>query len=202
MASKSTEEVTKAGITTDENGERVIPASVRADGSVRKELRIRPGYIPPEDVEVYKNRSAQAFRNRGKGGVPGAQFVQSTTPAPGTAAANKNAKRREAARKKAAEAAATKTENSAEPSVGPKSTEPGQAVAEEPPKVVDPEAEKEKEAKKLTKKLRQARELKEKKENGGVLLPEQFNKVIKIQELVRQLESLGFDADGEKKTKS
>jgi partner of Y14 and mago protein len=66
-------------------------------------------------------------------------------------------------------------------------------------KVVDPEVEKEKEAKKLTKKLRQARELKDKKDKGDKLLPEQFEKVIKINELIRQLESLGFDAQGEKK---
>jgi partner of Y14 and mago protein len=67
---------------------------------------------------------------------------------------------------------------------------------------VDPEAEKEKEAKKLVKKLRQARELKDKKEKGDALLPEQFEKVIRINELIRQLESLGFDAQGEKKTET
>ena len=50
------------------------------------------------------------------------------------------------------------------------------------------------------KKLRQARELKDKKEKGEGLLPEQFEKVIKINELVRQLEKLGFDAQGDKKS--
>jgi partner of Y14 and mago protein len=52
------------------------------------------------------------------------------------------------------------------------------------------------------KKLRQARELKDKKEKGDALLPEQFEKVIRINELIRQLESLGFDAQGEKKTET
>jgi partner of Y14 and mago protein len=31
------------------------------------------------------------------------------------------------------------------------------------------------------------------------LLPEQFEKVIRINELIRQLDTLGFTADGEKK---
>ena len=66
-------------------------------------------------------------------------------------------------------------------------------------KLVDSQTEKEKEAKKLAKKLRQARELKDKKEKGDTLLPEQFEKVIRINELIRQLDGLGFDANGEKK---
>ncbi len=65
--------------------------------------------------------------------------------------------------------------------------------------VVDPELEKEKKARNLRKKLRQARELREKKDKGEDLLPEQLEKVIKIQELIRQLDALGFDAEGERK---
>ena len=53
----------------------------------------------------------------------------------------------------------------------------------------------------LKKKLKQAKELKEKKEGGGALLPEQFAKVIKINELIRELDALGFDAEGEPKAK-
>jgi partner of Y14 and mago protein len=66
---------------------------------------------------------------------------------------------------------------------------------------VDPEVEKEKKARNLKKKLKQARELKEKKEGGAALLPEQFAKVIKINELIRELDALGFDAEGEPKVK-
>jgi partner of Y14 and mago protein len=159
---------------------------------------VRPGYRPPEDVELYKNRTAESFRNRGKAGVPGAESLKKEEdPTKMSNAANKNAKRREARKKAAAEkeeekpAADKEEEKPAEPA---KAAEPV-----EPVKPVDPEAEKEKEAKKLIKKLRQARDLKDKKEKGEGLLPEQFEKVIKINELVRQLEKLGFDAQGEKK---
>lgn len=64
---------------------------------------------------------------------------------------------------------------------------------------LDTEAEKEKQARNLKKRLRQARDLREKKDKGQNLLPEQFEKVIKIQELIRQLDSLGFDSEGVRK---
>lgn len=167
---------------------------------MRKEIRVRPGYRPPEDVELYKNRTAEGFRNRGKAGVPGAESLKSDDdPTKLSAAANKNAKRREA-RKKAAAAATDGREEEVKSAEG-KAADKKDVVeaAAEPEKPKDPEAEKEKEAKKLMKKLRQAKELKDKKEKGDKLLPEQFEKVIKINELIRQLENLGFDAQGEKK---
>ena len=76
MAPKPTPASTaNSGIRQLSSGESVIPASTRADGTVRKEIRVKPGYKPPEDVEVYKNRTAEGWKNRGKGGVPGADAV-------------------------------------------------------------------------------------------------------------------------------
>ncbi|KAH6665965.1 hypothetical protein B0J14DRAFT_605016 [Halenospora varia] len=183
----------KAGIIETNTGERHIPSSVRADGSKRKEIKIRPGYKPPEDVEVYKNRTADAFRTRGSGGVPGADGLKDDKEE-GSSSSNKNAKRREA-RKKA---------KAAEESVEGKGKEPSSSSGKEPaaPEAVDLEAEKEKKARNLKKKLKQAKELKEKKEGGAALLPEQFAKVIKINELIRELDALGFDQEGEPKAKT
>lgn len=191
MSTSTKSGLSNSGIKKLNNGESVIPASTRADGSVRKEIRVKPGYRPPEDVEVYKNRTAEAWKNRGKGGVPGAEAAAAETQAQQlSASALKNAKRREARKKAAANAGEEKEAASPD----------GQPVkATEPEPVVDPEAEKAKEARKLTKKLRQARELQDKKNEGGSLLPEQLAKVIKINELIRQLDSLGFDSEGEKK---
>lgn len=177
---------TNSGIVTDETGERKIPESVRADGSTRKAIKIRPGYRPPEDVEVYKNRTAETFRNRGKGPVPGSEGIKDNTKAD-SSASNKNAKRREARKKAKAEGEGDDKEKA----------EKKEEVKEEVV-VVDEEAEKEKKARNLKKKLRQARDLKEKKEGGGSLLPEQIAKVIKINELIRELDALGYDAEGEK----
>lgn len=79
------------------------------------------------------------------------------------------------------------------------------AILSEPEKpepeleLVDAEAEKQKEVRKLCKKLRQARDLQKRREGGDSLLPEQFEKVIKINELIRQLDKLGFDQEGQKR---
>ncbi|KAL4810878.1 hypothetical protein BDV18DRAFT_128168 [Aspergillus unguis] len=210
--------VSQSGITTDSvTGERYIPSSVRADGSKRKEIKVRPGYQPPEDVKLYKTRAAEAWKNRGKAGVPGAvpgadglKENEATKSGTGSAASNKNAKRREAKKKAKATSGedgnGTATQNGRDVSQlenwrsgasgGDKKQSDG---AEAPAAPVDPEAEKEKKARNLKKKLKQARELSDKKNNGEALLPEQFEKVIKINELIRQLEALGFDANGDKK---
>ncbi|KAL4940317.1 hypothetical protein BDV06DRAFT_22811 [Aspergillus oleicola] len=205
------ETVSKSGITTDAvTGERYIPSSVRADGSKRKEIKVRPGYRPPEDVELYKNRATEAWKNRGKPGVPGAvpgaeSLKENDAPKGGSAASNKNAKRREAKKKAKATQDGTsgkdisQVENWRAPAAGAdkKGTDGSEAAAAAAP--VDPGVEQEKKARNLNKKLKQARELNDKKNQGEALLPEQLEKVIKIQELIRQLDALGFDANGEKK---
>ena len=174
--------LSKAGISEDPNGSSFIPSSTRADGSVRKEIRVRPGYKPPEDVEVYKNRTAESWKSRGKGGIPGAEFVEASKP--------KKSSKKSAKKEKTLEAAKEGTVKDG----------PGEENAkQEEATPIDPEAEKQKEARKLSKKLRQARDLQKKKEGGDALLPEQFEKVIKINELIRQLDKLGFDQEGQKK---
>ena len=203
-----------SGAITTATGDLHIPSSTRADGSLRKEIKIRPGYRPPEDVEVYKNRTAEAWKSRGSGGIPGAEGMKSSDNTV-TAAAGKNAKRREARKK--AKAAGKDGEEGAEVDVNgvaeklenwkdfsngtPRANGASEipTMVKEPDIQLDPEAEKEKQARNLKKKLRQARELSEKKDKGENLLPEQFEKVIKIHELIRQLDSLGFDSEGVKK---
>ncbi|OAA64868.1 Exon junction complex, Pym [Cordyceps fumosorosea ARSEF 2679] len=217
---------TNSGIVTDEtSGERHIPESLRADGTTRKAIKIRPGYRPAEDVELYRPRNVVAQRERRRIGVPGAEAPKDEKPqvpgAPGAAkepnraaslswrrddgssasaappspstlaAGNKNAKRREA-RKKArstdlGEAAPLKED-------GPPS-KPVPSKAEE----VDPKVEHEKKVRSLKKKLKQAKELKTRKDEGQGLLPEQIAKVIKINELIRELNALGIDDEGETK---
>ncbi len=216
MPTVPTPSTSKSGIATTAHGERHIPSSTRPDGSVRREIKVRPGYRPPEDVEVYKNVTAEAWRIRGGGGsggggggVPGAESVEGSKAGSTSASvtANKNAKRREARRKAAAAAAGTETDGkggsgarASEQRQDDKSQDKQQpagpdTIAAE----ADADQDREKEARKLCKKLRQARDLKDRKEKGDALLPEQFEKVIRINELIRQLDGLGFDSNGERK---
>lgn len=51
-----------SGIHADENGDRVIGGSVRADGSVRKTVKVRPGFTPKEDVKRYDVRERMRQR--------------------------------------------------------------------------------------------------------------------------------------------
>lgn len=191
----STPTPSKSGIIEDGSGERHIPSSLRPDGTKRKEIKIRPGYKPPEDVEVYKNRTADAWKTRGSGGVPGAEGLKTATK-DDSVANNKNAKRREARKKaKAADEVPAESGNAAD-------KKDWREKAPEKVEELDSEAEKEKKARNLKKKLKQAKELKEKKDDGGALLPEQFAKVIKINELIRELDALGFDSEGEPKVKN
>lgn len=178
---------TKAGI-VETNGERHIPSSTRPDGSTRKEIKIRPGYKPPEDVEVYKNRTAEGWKNRGTGEIPGAEGLKADESV--SSASNKNAKRREA-RKKAKESGEEASEEA----------KPAEVKKQDKAAEVDPDVGREKKARNLKKKLKQAKDLKEKKEEGAALLPEQFAKVTKINELIRELDALGFDAEGDPKAK-
>ena len=198
MPTSTANSTTKSGIETSADGASFIPSSKRADGSTRKEIRVRPGYRPPEDVETYKNRSAEAWKSRGSGGVPGAETV-------GTANGNleaksKNAKRREAARKKAQENAedetaltsAMESQSIAEQEKLKDWRDPSKLV-ENPQAVVDEEADRQKKIRNLVKKLKAVRDLKQKKVGGEKLSHDQLMKIGKESELVRDLQKLDYD---------
>ncbi len=42
------------GAVRSDDGQVVVPSSRRADGSVRKPIRIREGYLPQDEVPKYK----------------------------------------------------------------------------------------------------------------------------------------------------
>ncbi|KAM3464305.1 hypothetical protein MY5147_007511 [Beauveria neobassiana] len=217
---------TNSGIVTDEaSGERHIPESLRSDGTTRKAIKIRPGYRPAEDIELYKARNVVAHRERMRMGVPGAEAeaskddpprasgasntaqdrdrstsgswrrVENSTPAtitPTTSVAgNKNAKRREARKKAKSTDLADATPL--------KETDASQNLKPPQAEKLDPEVEREKKVRNLKKKLKQAKDLKAKKDEGQGLLPEQIAKVIKINELTRELNALGFNDEADTK---
>jgi len=92
---------TAAGIAVDPRTlERVIPESKRPDGSVRKQIKIRPGFTPQEDVRRFRGtKQAQMdATSLPKGHIIGWSPPSSAQSKPGaatTAAPNKNAKKRQ-----------------------------------------------------------------------------------------------------------
>jgi hypothetical protein len=65
----------RSGIESDENGRRFVPRSARQDASVRKEITVRPGYVPPEDGDFYQIPSR-------RGSAAGTPMGQSAVPSP------------------------------------------------------------------------------------------------------------------------
>ncbi|KAJ6262595.1 hypothetical protein Dda_3406 [Drechslerella dactyloides] len=185
---------TNAGIQTLASGSRVIPASVRADGSTRPERRVKPGFTPAEDIVKYQNKTAEAFRNRP---VPGAtEVIGEKAPAkkkrsrkkkgPATAAGD------EAGNDKDGDEEDEKGENEGEASAPTAPVDAAKEPAAAPQAGVDTD----KKAKALQKKIRQAQDLKLRKDNGEKLLPEQLDKALRLDELIRDLEKLGVKYEG------
>ncbi|KAJ7228732.1 hypothetical protein GGX14DRAFT_487370, partial [Mycena pura] len=95
---------TVAGIAVDpQTLERVIPESRRPDGTLRKQIKIRPGFTPQEDVNRFRgSRQTQHDANQlPKGHIMGwlPSSAEGAPAKPTSKSAKKNAKRREKKKK-------------------------------------------------------------------------------------------------------
>ena len=174
-----------SGIRTAADGQAFIPASRRADGSTRKEIKVRPGYQPPEDVERYQSKTAEAWRSKGGGGVPG---VESESATQQEEVKNKNARRREAARKKK-ELEQTSPEDTDEAMAKLQLTEDKQAHLDSKE---EEDSERQKKIRNALKRLRAVRELKAKKLAGHKISADQLIKISKESEIVKDLVKLDY----------
>ncbi|KAF9452486.1 hypothetical protein P691DRAFT_721948 [Macrolepiota fuliginosa MF-IS2] len=128
-----------AGIIVDpQTLQRVIPESRRPDGSVRKEIKVRPGFTPQEDVRRFRGtRQTQMDANSlPKGHILGwiAPSSASQPAKPTSKSAKKNAKRKEKREEKKSGAAADEPvpdnwEDEDEDEAAPKPSESSSAPA-------------------------------------------------------------------------
>mmetsp|Transcript_2405 Transcript_2405/g.7211 ORF Transcript_2405/g.7211 Transcript_2405/m.7211 type:complete len:193 (-) Transcript_2405:125-703(-) len=185
-----------------ESGERIIPGSRRPDGTLRKEIRVRPGYVPLEEQAVYVSRGAK-FRDTSKMHIPGMdpQALAAAKAANAASLKSKSAKKNEKRKEKrtaarepgAASATGTDSATAAARSLEQLDLGSGgsKAAAAPPPAAAqDPAAEAAKQARALKKKLRQCEVLKREDDEGKELTPEERRKLGMMAEWQQELDNL------------
>lgn len=165
--------IAASGIKTTKDGERVIPASVRADGTIRPERRVKQGYTPIEDVAAYKNEKVESFRSH--------QYGHKDYVPPGLAKSTESEDKKKRRRGKKGGAGEAGEESKS-------ATEVGSLILEAPG-----QEDLEKKARALKKKIRQAAELKERAAKGERLEVSQIAKIGMLETFQKELEELNIE---------
>lgn len=159
----------------NDQGEKVIPATRRPDGTWRKEKRVKAGYTPQEEQPVYESKAVMMRK-----GVPLCPGMEDSE----VLAAKANAAKKKEKKKEPGSATQPKPPSAAADSVAAtvsklkdlsglggakagKAAPPALPAAAEPPTSADPpEVRLEKEIRKLKKKIRECDALAEKQRTG------------------------------------
>ncbi|KAG4303909.1 hypothetical protein PORY_002698 [Pneumocystis oryctolagi] len=160
-----------SGIKNLEDGRSIIPSSVRPDGSIRCERRVRPGYIPPEDISVYKVLHHSQCIQKSDRICPG---TQSNFP-PGAidfSNLNKDVKKQVKQKEK------------------PQGLKKDYVKSSNLHTAESPMTDIEKRVRNLKKKIKETRKLEARAKNGEILLDDQIKKIESLDNLVETLKSL------------
>jgi partner of Y14 and mago len=161
-----------SGIQTSKSGERIIPASVRPDGTIRPERKVKQGYTPAEDVSAYKNEKAETFRTH--------QYGHKEYVPPGLAKPTESGDKKRRRPKKPGLAGEAVDKGSVNDAV----TLPVDGIGQEDP---------EKKARALRKKIRQATELKERAAKGDKLEDSQMAKIKMLEVFEKELADMNLE---------
>ncbi|KAG5513609.1 hypothetical protein PMAC_001041 [Pneumocystis sp. 'macacae'] len=161
-----------SGIKSLEDGNFIVPSSIRHDGSIRSERRVRPGYIPPEDISVYRVAHHNQHSQKVVRTCPGTQGYYS--PAIEISSnLSKSAKKRSKQKEKFQN---LKENNNAECS----------ELETKNSLVVDVE----KRIRNLKKKIKETQKLEIRFKNGEALLDDQIEKIMSLDTLIQKLKGL------------
>ena len=184
MAEKSSTASKKSDVT-------IIPASQRPDGTWRKEIRVKAGYVPPDEAERYQSKGRQ-IAAAAKSGIPPGLSVEEDGPKK-TKNQKKNERRKQ---KKKEESSKTAQEERTEKLTSKVHDLQISSKSEEATTVEGSSKETiTKKLKGLKKKLRQIEDLENKLSSGEIkeLAKEQKEKVGRKKEILDEIEDLELD---------
>ena len=92
-------------------GERILEPTRRPDGTLRKPIRIRPGYTPEDEVVKYQSKGSLMKKEMASQGPPG--YELDPAPKPKTKAAKRNERKKEKRLQATAEKANSSEDGSA-----------------------------------------------------------------------------------------
>lgn len=159
-------------------GELYIPATQRPNGTWRKAIRVKEGYIPPEEIPVYQNKGAR-FRKEQETSLPPGLHLETTNT-------NETKTKKSKKKKKQQDESSKFPPNETKKANTEKSkTDVG---AEGTPHVNGDE----KKLRNLKKKLKQTEELEEKIKSGTLANPDpdQVKKVERKKDLLKEINEL------------
>jgi len=173
------------GVVVSSDGDWIIPGTRRPDGTFRKERKVKPGYIPPDEVEAFETTSSRRQKGVGIPGFVGLPNNNSTANA-SKSGPSRNQKRN--ANKEKSKVDSNPDMKKAEPIHAGPST-PG--IDSEDPSGMIVSVDPAKRLKNLKKKLRDIMDIKQKAVNGGLVpTPEQIEKMRKQPDIELEIADL------------
>ncbi|CDJ41196.1 hypothetical protein, conserved [Eimeria tenella] len=186
-------------------GHRLIPASRRPDGTLRRPIKVRPGYTPLEEMKSYKTRhqlSQEQHRATTGAAIPGltAAAADSSSSNSSSSSSSRSRQRKKKQGNSPADSAATPAAFPVAPAAAASSSAAAAAAAAAcceqltnlsiSNKEANASRDPAKRLRNLKKKLNEIEELQQRKANGEVLLPEQEEKIERKQQLQQQAAEL------------